>query len=255
MKISICNSGWFGFSASQRRSSAVFIGLILFLICSAVPPGRAVEPQSSTIVSPEPPQGQYGSFGLTLGLGLQQIHASTEFSSLPSDVIAITGVAFRWSERTVSTAVVIPYVGIGMGTFTRPLSEMSVRESENVGNDYRTVVSELDVRMIAQPPSSPAEFNVKFEFKDPFYYDRRSGHLILGLGVGTPPGNPSFAWDAQAGRYLLGHVQSLHVSTPNQINDIGLVTQFYYVPVPEISTLSILVLGAILIWGGREMLQ
>ncbi len=255
MKTSIRNSAWFGFSASQQWPFKMLVGLILLLVNIVVLQGSAAEPQTGTIVSPEPPQDQYGNFAIGIGLGVQQIHANTEFSSLPSDVIAITGVGFRWDEQTVSTEVVIPYVGILMGTFNKPLSEMSVRASENVGNDYRIVVSELDVRLIAQPPSSPAEFNVKFEFSDPFYYDRRRGHLILGLGIGTPLGNPIFGWDAQTGRDLLGRVQSLHVSTPNQINRMGLVTQFYYTPVPEVSTLSTLIFGATLILVAKKIFQ
>jgi hypothetical protein len=233
MKTSIRNSGWFGFSASQQWPLKMLVDLILLLVNIVVLQGSAAEPQTGTIVSPAPPQGQYGNFGLTLGLGMQQIHANTEFSSLASDVIAITGVAFRWSERTVSTEVVIPYVGILMGTFNKPLSEMSVRASENVGNDYRIVVSALDVRVIAQPPSSPAEFNVKFEFQEPFYYDRRSGHLILGLGVGNPPGNPIFGWDAHGGTEFRGHVHFLHVSVPGAIDYGGLVTEFTFIAVPE----------------------
>lgn len=255
MKISIFNSGWFGFSASQRRRSKVLGGLILLLISILGPQGRAEASQTGTIVSPAPPQGQFGNAGINLGLGWQQIHANTEFSSLSSDVIAITGVAFRWSERTVSTAVVIPYVGIGLGTFTKPLSEMSVRDYENRGSDYRSVFVEENVRMIAQSPSSPSEFNVKFEFNEPFYYDRRSGHLILGLGVGTPPGTPLFAWDAELGRNLRDRVQYLSLTALGNIDVGGLVTQFYYTPVPEISTLSILVFGAILILAGKKIFQ
>lgn len=249
------NSVWFGFSANQRRSSRILVGLILLLISSLGLQGRAAEPQKGTIVSPDPPQDQYGNFAIGIGLGVQQIHANTEFSSLPSDVIAITGVGFRWDEQTVSTEVVIPYVGIGMGTFTKPLSEMSVRESENLESDYRSVFLAENVRMIAQPPSSPSEFNVKFEFSDPFYYDRRRGHLILGLGAGTPPGTPIFGWDAESRRDWRDRVQHLSLPVPNQVLVGGLVAQFYYTPVPEISTLSILVLGAILISGGRKMFR
>lgn len=255
MKISICNSGWVGFPASQRKSSAIFGGLILLLICSAVLPSRAVEPQPSTIVSPEPPQGQFGNAGISLGLGWQQIHANTEFASLPTDVIAITGVAFRWDERTISTEVVIPYIGIGIGTFLKPLSEMSGRASENGGSDYRLVFLAENVRLIAERPSSPADFNLKFEFNEPFYYDRRVRHLILGLSVGTPPGIPLFGWDAELGRNLRDRVQFLSVTTGTQIDLGGLVTQFYYTPVPETSTLSILFIGAVLISAGRKMFQ
>ncbi len=255
MKVSICNSGGVGFSVGQRRSSAAFGGLILLLICSAVPPSRAAEPQISTIVSPQPPQGQYGNSGHTLGLGVQQIYAKTEFSSLPTDVIAITGVAFRWSERTVSTEVVIPYIGIGIGTFLKPLSEMSGRASENGGSDYRLVFLAENVRLIAERPSSPADFNLKFEFNEPFYYDRRVRHLILGLSVGTPPGIPLFGWDAQSTRDLRERVQYLSITTANQVNTGGLVTQFYYTPVPEVSTLGILIIGAVLISAGRKIFQ
>ncbi len=223
----------------QRHADSLLDNFRNFWLCALLlsvisPKVMDAAERTHAIVSPNGSENKFGNVASGFDGRFQQIYANTEFASAPSDLITITGVAFRWDENITSSEVVLPYLRIRIGTFTKPFMAFVQIIDFNVADDYRIVYSAENVPMKVRPAVSVDDFSVKFVFNEPFYYDRRNGHILLGLDAIRPPNfTGGLGFDVENSNALQARVRSL--ASPGLIpySFGGLVTQFQYTAIPE----------------------
>ncbi len=164
------------------------------------------------------------------GAQFQQTYAGTEFAEAPVDVIALTGIAFRWDESItgkVETVVLIAQFDIGTAT------TLSMDFYHNLPNPVR-VVSTNDAHFASSDTRGPTEFDLNFPFQEPFVFDRRAGWLILQGGVAANGKEVDAAGtDGVTGLFSF-HEPGGQLDTLYSV----LVTKFFYTLVPRVTVVN-----------------
>lgn len=131
----------------------------------------------------------------------QVVYAKENFADAPTEVLRISGIAFRLDDRSGGFDVSIPEVRIWASTFEKPMSQLSKRQNENWGSDRKLVVSIRNARFTVCPDpfslcpdrSDPSMFRAQLAFQNSFTYDRTRGALVLDLStVGPYTGSTGF---------------------------------------------------------------
>ena len=148
-----------------------------------------------------------------------------------------------------------PDFQVNLSTTSRSVDGLSDVFSLNVGPDDRAVVGRGAFELGSD--SSHGEFGVIIFLAQPSYYDPSQGDLLMDVrnfgGGRTSWGVPPFTGPAyvDASNITGDSVSSVYSSSVDAASGIastlGLVTQFYVTPVPEPSTLGLLVLGLVVV--------
>jgi hypothetical protein len=175
----------------------------------------------------------------------QQFYPSTAFSSSLTPVIEILSVAFRVNgdnsalsslNETFNTLTLI------LSSTSKPVEQMTSSYAENTGADA-VVVFDGSITFAAGPSPGPAPFNVRIPLQKRFIYDSSKGNLILEISHDRQtPGRGSL--DAEAGGWF-----SLYGTTRSELGGIApslLITEFGYQAVPEPTTTTLLICGALI---------
>lgn len=182
-----------------------------------------------TIIVPQNFTTQYGNARLYFQGSHQQIIGQNLFQSLPSDEVLLTGVSFRHAFGESINRVLD--ITIRVGTFSKPLSEVSMFRGENLGADQITVFTATQASVVASASTPPSIFEVGFDFQTPFLFNRTKGGLVLDLTLSSPggPGYIDFA-DGNTGEmvYLLPGAFGGSL-LPNS----GIISNFKYITIPE----------------------
>jgi hypothetical protein len=159
----------------------------------------------------------------------QQIYPQAHFASAPTDVLEITGLAFRLdeSETNVST-VTISNASLTMGTTADPGLDFFA----NLPTPVR-VYSDGPLAFNVQKNRTPSNFDVASVFQQSFIYNRRRGALVL---QGRFSGMPGYVTDGGVGGGYLLYYAPMHET---QVIPTETVTLFTYRPVPVITSIRV----------------
>jgi hypothetical protein len=218
----------------------VFIGLL-------VATGFIHAAETNQVVLPPGLENKGGNFNnekLQLPGEVQQIYASSLFSSPTQSPILITEIAFRVVDGlSRNYNATIPYVEIQLSTSVRTPAQMSKFWSQNHGADVSTVYAHDDVRLSATGTQVVNPFELRFQLDHPFLFDSRNGGLAMLLKTS---GNGEFLGgtvvDAQAYGPLTASsfVAGMDSQTNLAPDGYGIITQFSFVTVPEPSSVALI---------------
>src|SRR5699024_300150 len=115
--------------------------------------------------------------GAGIGTSVEGLHQFTylnsQFQSIGEQEITINSIALRpkLDGPGSSLDVVIPAITISMGTYTKPLSQLSAIAANNRGSDFTQVYSHQDVALHFVPAGDPGNFSLVFNLDTPFRYN------------------------------------------------------------------------------------
>lgn len=167
-------------------------------------------------------------FFSTMGIE-QQAYAASEFGGAPNDVMIITGLAFRLNDHPsgASMDATIPLIRFQIGVFPGPMSLITEDVNWNLPAPL-TVYEMRSVRLRAGGKEPPSEFDVKFTFERPFFYDRTRGQLVLeihsqGQWMGEPGDMDAHRVSFDRGAYIYSEPGGIY-------RKVGLMmaTKFFY---------------------------
>ncbi|HXJ56124.1 MAG TPA: PEP-CTERM sorting domain-containing protein [Verrucomicrobiae bacterium] len=227
--------------------------LMVFLMCCCSMLTR--ESAASNVVAPEAASGDEGNSALSpFSRGvfrMQQVYSASLFSAFP-DGINIGSVAFRGDRDAFRPGgVTISDVEIHLSTTSMPIDGLSSTFSLNVGPDDRIVRTRDPFRMVftgggGVVPSGWILSRPAVDIQDrPFYYNPAAGNLLLDIRV---DGSILGATALDAVSTLGDSVSSVYSVSGSPagtgtLDTLGLATWFYFEPVPEPSTVTLLLLG------------
>lgn len=161
---------------------------------------------------------------------------------------------FREDEgRAAGFASIFPDLQINLSTTTRVADDLSSVFAENVGVDDTAVVPRGAFRFLG---SDDGSFTAYIGLAtNPFYYDPAQGNLLLDVrnfgGGRTLWSNPPFegpayvdAWDLVGDRVSSVSANSVDALS-GTTSSLGLVTRLVITPVPEPSTVALLLVGIV----------
>jgi hypothetical protein len=211
----------------------------------------------NTLQNAEGNDSNFGPF-FSNSVRYQQVFAASQFSSFTGPM-KITQIAFRPDGAVTDASLIARFdsVRIDLSTTKSTPSTLSTQFANNVGGDDKTV---FDSFVFMNAPVTGASGGPKdFTFKlavDPFIYDPSQGDLLLDVRAFESGGGISAAFDAQSNSPFTAHVDAASsAATSGGFFASGLVTEFQFAPVPEPSSLTLMVaLGSLcaLVWGTRR---
>lgn len=167
----------------------------------------------------------------------QQVYDSSQFPSLPTGGVFITGIAFRIDGRYgTSFSSTLPDIQINLSTTSAEENTMSSTFANNVGADDTVVYMRGPLALSGTSGSLPRQFNVIIMLSTPFHYDPANGNLLLdvrnyGGGVTTFFDATSVAGDGIS-RVMTSTGADVNSLTANYSDTLGLVTKYIYQAVP-----------------------
>lgn len=179
----------------------------------------------------------------------QQVYNSDQFNTGP---IFIDAILFRPDPVSgVAFTTTVQDVQINMSTSSNGADGLSTTFANNTGADDQIVRSRGSMTISsANTGGSPRDFDILITFDSAFTYDPSAGNLLLDVRQYSGETNPSVAfWDAESTvgdsiSRVYTHASGVDSPTADNINTLGLVTQFQYRPVPEPASMIALGLGA-----------
>jgi hypothetical protein len=172
---------------------------------------------------------------------LQQVYSASEFAFLGAPTGRVDAISFRLDGETgQSFAGVWPSVSVFVSTTTRSPDSLSAAFSDNIGADVIRVFGGGLV-ISAMDSSQPQPFAVRIPFQTPFLYDPARGNLVIDiLALGTR----NLSLDAQMTfGDGVGRVFANPDALSGTVDTLGLVTRFDITPIPEPSTVALLLVG------------
>ena len=142
---------------------------------------------------------------------------------------------------------------INLSTTGRAVDGLSPIFDKNVGSDDRAVVPRGSFQIgVGSGGGFSAQVGLALA---PFYYDPSQGNLLLDIrnfwGGETSWGYPPFSGPAHVDAWNLAgdRVSSVSANSVNAnsgtISSLGLVTEFWFTPIPEPSTVTLLLVGLV----------
>lgn len=198
---------------------------------------------SNSIVIPN----EYASkIGDGIGSSFEGFHQLTylnsQFSAFGDQDIMINSIALRPKLNAPGSSldIVVPSITISMGTFTKPISQLSTIADNNRGADFVLVYNHKNVPMQIAPAGDPNNFSLVFNLDTPFIYNPKNGHFI-------------FEW--RASYFALGSAARVDFASypplegpvfeAAELSDAlsygGFIMKINYTPVPEPSPLIVMV--------------
>lgn len=219
--------------------------------------------QAATLVVPNSLSATEGNFTDTLipaPFRYQQVYKNSDFTSLSgSQPLKITQIAFRPDAKVGSAfSFTLSDIQLDLSTTKAEPDNLSTTFANNVGADDTVVVNRGPLSLSSAytgPAAGPKNFDIIFNFTNPFIYNPSAGNLLLDIRKFSS--SPTTFFD---GAFAPGDSVSVvfapvdvNAAAANASNTFGVVTQFTVTPVPEPSeTLGILALGA---FGGGSLLK
>lgn len=160
--------------------TALLVSLLPLLLGSA-------RSQTNTFIVPKEAESALGPSAVDpffSTVSAEQAYAATEFGSLPSDVIAITEIAFRVDEALARPLdATFKDLILHMNVFTGSMQEIVARGS-GLQNPISTVYYQTNAHLTGRPGQVDG-FDVRFPLRVPFLFDRRRGQLVLEINAGV----------------------------------------------------------------------
>jgi hypothetical protein len=180
--------------------------------------------------------------------GLHQFtYLNSQFQSIGNQEITINSVALRpkLNGPGASLDVVVPAITISMGTFTKPLSQLSAIADNNRGADFTQVYSHENVPLHFVPAGDPDNFSLVFNLDIPFHYNPNNGGFIFEWRASDFQNRSDARIDFVGYPPLQGPVYEA-----TELGDVlgygGFIVNINYTAVPEPSPLIVMVvLGAL----------
>jgi hypothetical protein len=227
----------------------VVIALNLFFSAAQAQPVRTVFPTNF--------ENQGGNSGDPVFAGTvqayQELFRASSLSSIWQSPVEITAIGFRVENGdTRAFDAVYPQIEIHLSTSSRAPEQMSQSYFSNRGVDEKVVYRQNNVRILATGNQPLNPFEVRFEFDAPFLYDPQLGHLFMYITHGQPGGN---GVDLPLDGHMFGGLNSttpfasFGSGTFGAPTGYGAIPQFTWASVPEPTTVTLLGLGAGLIFG------
>ena len=233
-------------NATNSGMRSVSLNMTMFLGCLLLGP-LDIPAQTSILTVPREAANSFGDVGggfLYTYSRVQQVYASSEFDDSRSDLISITGVAFRPDNLSTAPSldIFVPDLTLRMGVLHGSISDIPPRDFAIT--DSVMVFNGQNLQFTAP---AGLGFGVKITFNTPFLYDRREGQLTLDVfQSGSQIRRGGF--DAQRiaeGRGLYSWLAGPDVTQGHYL----FVTQFSYVSVPEPAVVWLLALsGLCCVW-------
>ena len=223
-----------------------YIAIILLQIGLALNPLGAADVYVPNLISEG---GSAESLIGRLPTHFQQVYSASEFQGLPAGGADLTALCFRVDGPLGFTAfAVITNLQVMISTTTRGPDQLSTTFASNLGSDAKIVLAPSLYPFEAdggQFNGTPNPFTGCFYFTTPFSYDPSMGNLLI--DIQTFSNNRSIPpFDAVN---ILGDSVSSVASYNGNLNvgqadTRGLLTDLFFVPVPEPSVISLGILGA-----------
>ena len=206
------------------------------------------------IIVGAPPDSGFGNcfpFGCDYSTEYQQVYTSSLFPG----PYQITGLEFFNTQDNTGSVLNSGSVAISLSTTPADWNTLSSTYSNNIGANNTLVFSGT----IGGPWSFPG--TLTFNFSTPFLYDPAAGNLLMDVQTSLSGGNGVF-FDTNGlnnfgfnGNNFMGRVYNYFGgSTGNVDNGYGLETDFVGAPLPEPSSVELLlsVLSAALFFANRR---
>jgi len=233
-----------GRTASGSRPPGLLPCLLALFLQALLPEHRVLA--DSLIVPREAAQAQ-GSSRLDTEFFIQTVYAAENFSTADGDILAISGLLFRWDDGPTRSPALFYDLTIGLGTFPKPLDRLDISYyTANRGADYQTVLRIQYPSLIPTPSLAPVDFGFGFTFAKPFQYDRRAGHLLFEFSM-----LKEIQYEPFPGGPWLDLLNDIDTQSAYSAVDLrnpsagGLPVRFLYTVVPEPSACALLILGTL----------
>jgi hypothetical protein len=208
------------------------------------------------VVSPDDPGLPNSSGGevfivrntFALSARAQQVFGASDFSNLGAPELLISDIRFGVSHDFMFEPLFLDNVQIRFSTTTRNPDGLSTTYAMNVGPDETLAYSG------ALAFGSTLSFQIHIHLQSPYLYDPKAGNLLMDIKnfVAAPP--PRFPPNAAVLAYdIVGDTTStvygydVNSPTASFSTSKGLDTVFTYTPVPEPSTVVLLLVGIALL--------
>jgi hypothetical protein len=164
----------------QTLGSKLVLGVMLCCGNGLVTSGQV----SNSIVIPNEYSDKIadGVGGTLASHGVWQFtYSNSQFQSIGDQDITITSVALRPKLNGLGSSldVVIPEISISMGTFTKPLAQLSSVAANNRGLDFKRVYTHQNVGLHFIPAGDPNNFAIVFDLDQPFHYNPKNGQFMF----------------------------------------------------------------------------
>ena len=232
--------------------------LALFIICSATRSHAAVIAAPNVynigVVEVFGPFSQFSTPPTITSMRYQEVYASDQFSGINQGGGFITGVGYRIISGgwPLQPGGVIPKLQIDLSTTSKGPDGLSTVFAENVGADNRIVVGPKPVYIGQNTPGDPTGLGVFIRFDNPFFYDPAQGNLLMDVRNIEAPGfvnsAGAFAGIEKMGDSISSVVGSDVSATTGFRGTLGMTTAFVVEPIPEPSTLMLMVVALPLIF-------
>jgi len=236
------------------------VSLTVLLALNPLPEARAA--QATIIYAPEGSQTQEGNSFLLAplvpngGPRFQQVFNSSIFTPLlPPGGGWITDIAFRADGPFGGNFNFdVPNVQVILSTTTHSADGLSSIFDDNLGPDQAVVfgAGPLHIRSTHNPLDYPQGFALIFGLSQPFYYNPSAGNLLMDIR------------SLYAGQETYPQVFLDAVNTPGDSisalgggapTTAGLATFIAFQPVPEPSSLTLCVIGSVLLAMGWKRMR
>jgi hypothetical protein len=233
----------------MERYIIVLIGLFALVVR---PSAAAVY---TDIIAPSSANGVEGnSSQIPLDTGsfparFQQVYSSSLFGGFPQG-LSIGEIVFRVDKYTGhGLDTTIANVEFHLSTTANQPDGLSPNFDVNVGSDDTIVIDRSPRHLTAGGPfgSGPSTFSVGFDFTShPFIYNPSLGNLLLDIkvfnGANTSPLDAvDMVGDSVSSVFAYGDP----MPSSGQTSSLGLATEFAVQPIPEPSTVALLVVGLV----------
>jgi hypothetical protein len=230
----------------KRSPHLIFAFAASALVC------LSINAQTSVIVLPKEIETTYGNAWTYQFADGEHIYAASEFDLAPSDVIIITGLAFRVDEAYTNSRAAIWRIGLEMNVFPGSMKEIIERKT-GVTNPIVDVFTGAVTQLPRNGPS--LDYDLVMSFDRPFVYDRRIGPLVVQTRTYSVDNHPFTDIDAQS----VPAERGVHIYTEGGFDPRRIVrpamatTQFFFVTkqarINEIRRLSDVIQLAITVIG------
>ncbi len=170
----------------MTNAAAVFFAFAVALTFTP----RSVRAQTNTLVVPREAAASFGDRrgDLFFSAKAEQIYGPSEFEALNSDMMLITGVAFRTS-RFESSGFNSTFgdLTILLGTFPGSVQEAVDLGPGNQNIPFTKVLEKATITI--KGGLGETAFDVRFPFDTPYLFDRRRGALALYVARGNIDSN------------------------------------------------------------------
>jgi hypothetical protein len=174
----------------------------------------------------------------------QEFYFASQFGLAPTDFLQINAIRFRIDEEFpigTSFNTVAEGISISMSTTSRDFNSSSVTFADNIGAEVVQVLSERDLPLSGSK-TSPSSFDVVIPLPTAFLYNRLGGNLLVDIRIRGSSVTPFL--DSGIGQLAIDGPADGPIGT----KVTGLITAFDFQPVPEPTTLSFLLIGAVCLY-------